>query len=153
MKCLVSDYKQYSFLGDIIKKILFLISILCTTPLMATKPEFNIQGNDYHLTFSDVSFTLVNGVDVIDITRISLPEYENILIINAKNKPQPSLRINPSILLRVEDGKMVVYLPYTWGPNNMTSDYKFTIPEGIFVEIKESSILLHRYKDSNDLLL
>lgn len=132
------------------KKILFLISILCATPLIAAKPEFNIQGSNYHLTFSDVNFTLVDAIGVIDITTIPLQEFENILIIKAKNKPQPSSRNRTSILTRVENGKMVIHLPYTWGPN-ITSDYIFTIPEGIFVEIKDSAIWLAKYENNNDM--
>ncbi|MDP3532965.1 MAG: hypothetical protein Q8S31_06720 [Alphaproteobacteria bacterium] len=133
------------------KKILFLISILCTTPLMAAKPEFNIQGNDYHLTFSDVTFTLPDAINMIDIIKIPSPEFENILIIKAKNKPQPSSHNRTSILTRVENGKMVIQFPYAWG-QNMTSDYTFAIPEGIIVEIKESAICLSSYKKSKDLL-
>ena len=133
------------------KKILFLISILCTTPLMAAKPEFNIQGNDYHLTFSDITFTLPDAVDMIDITKIPSPEFENILIIKAKKKPQPSSHNRTSIMIHVENNKMVVYLPFAWG-SNMTSDYRLTIPEGIIVEMKDSAIWLSSYKKSKDLL-
>lgn len=133
------------------KKILLLISILCTTPLMATKPEFNIKGDHYHLTFSNITFTLADAINVIDITTIPSPEFKNILIIKAKSKPQPYSHNRTSILTRVENGKMVIHLPYAWGPN-MASDYVFTIPEGIIVEIKDSAIWLAKYKNNNDIL-
>jgi hypothetical protein len=133
------------------KKILFFISILCTTPLMATKPEFRIECNDFHLTFSDIAFTIPDAINVIDVTTIPLPEFEDILILNAKNKPQPSSCNRTSILTRVEDGKMIVYIPYTWR-SNMTHDYIFTIPEGIIVEIKDTAIWLRKHNKSMDLL-
>lgn len=131
------------------KKILFLITILFTTPLIAIKPEINIQDYDYHITFEDITFTLRDTIGAINVTTISA--FENILIITPKNKPQPSAHNRTSILTRAENGKMVIHLPYAWGPN-MTSDYIFTIPEGIIVEIKDNAIWLAKYKDSNDLL-